>query len=132
MPNNNIEITSGRSRIEIERLGLSHDPNEIKVLIQEIAPKYGVDWRLVYAIGSLESANYNSSLARRQNNFFGRKAISGGYASWPNTIEAIDNQCNYLKTRYIDRGMDTPFEMNRVYAESGTWGIKVTNIMNSL
>ena len=131
-PDKSIEIPVGRSRKDLEIIGLSHDPQEIKVMIQETAPKYGVDWRLVYAIGYLESGNFNSSLARSQNNFFGRKASSGTYATWPNTVVAIENQCEYLKTRYIDRGMDTPYEMNHVYAESDTWGAKVTGIMNSL
>jgi hypothetical protein len=132
IPNQKVEIIQGISRFDMEQLGKTHDPAEIKYLIQEIAPKYGLDWRLVYAIGYLESGNFNSSLARLQNNFFGRKASSGVYASWPNTLVAIENQCEYLKTRYIDRGLDTPYEMNHVYAESGTWGAKVTSIMNSL
>lgn len=131
-PSKTTNIQVGKSKIDLEKLGLSHDPIEIKVLIQETAPKYGVDWRLVYAIGYLESGNFNSSLARTQNNFFGRKASSGTYASWSSTVEAINNQCEYLKTRYIDRGMVTPYQMNRVYAEGNTWGAKVTSIMSSL
>ncbi len=131
-PDRTVNISVGISRYELARRGMTHDPVQIKLLIQEIAPEYGVDWRLVYAIGYLESGNFNSTLARYQNNFFGRKASSGVYASWPNTLEAINNQCEYLKTRYIDRGLDTPYEMNHVYAESDTWGAKVTGIMNSL
>lgn len=131
-PVQTVNVPVGLSRDEIEKLGLSHDPQEIKMLIQQIAPQYGLDWRMVYAIGYLESGNFNSSLARRQNNFFGRKASSGTYASWPNTIEAITNQCEYLKTHYLDRGLKTPQEMNRVYAEGNTWGTKVQSIINSL
>ena len=132
VPNRTVSIAVGRSNDDLRVAGLKHDPFSIKVLIQEYAPKYGVDWRLVYAIGYLESGNFNSSLARNQNNFFGRKARSGGWASWSTPAEAIRNQFEYLRTRYIDRGMDTPYEMNAVYAESPTWGAKVTGIMMSL
>jgi hypothetical protein len=131
-PDKTVNIPIGNSRYELERRGLAHDPEEIKLLIQEIAPEYGLDWRLVFAIGYLESGNFNSSLACRQNNFFGRKASSGVYASWPDVETAIRNQFEYLNTRYIARGMETPYEMNHVYAESDTWGAKVTGIMNSL
>lgn len=131
-PDKTVKISAGISQYDLERRGLAYDPEEIKLLIQEIAPEYGVDWRLVYAIGYLESGNFNSSLARRQNNFFGRKASSGVYASWPDVETAIRNQFEYLNIRYLARGMDTPYEMNHVYAESPTWGAKVTGIMNSL
>lgn len=131
-PDRTVNIPVGTSRYDLARRGMTHDPAQIKLLIQEIAPEYGVDWRLVYAIGYLESGNFNSSLARYQNNFFGRKASSGVYASWPSTIVAINNQCEYLKTHYLDRGLETPYQMNRVYAEGDTWGAKVTGIMNSL
>lgn len=127
-----VDISTGRSRVELKELGLSHDPAEIKILIQEIAPSYGVDWRLVYAIGYHESGNYNSSLARRQNNFFGRKASSGGYASWSTPEEGIRNQFEYLKSRYFDRGLDTPVEINRVYAEDPGWYYRVESVMNTL
>jgi len=131
-PDRTVNIPVGTSRYEMARRGMTHDPAQIKLLIQKIAPEYGVDWRLVYAIGYLESANFNSPLARYQNNFFGRKTSSGLYASWPNPIEAIRNQCEYLKTFYLDRGFNTPFKMNHLYAESPTWGAKVTGIMESL
>jgi len=127
-----VKIERSLSRAEVAD-GLDNMDREILMAyMQDLSQEYGVDWKLVYAIGYLESGNYNSSLARNQNNFFGRKASSGVYASWGSIEEAIRNQFEYLKTRYIDRGMDTPYEMNRIYAESGTWGAKVTSIMNSL
>lgn len=127
-----VKVTQSLSRAEVAD-GLDNIDREIiKSYMQDLGREYGVDWRLVYAIGYLESGNYNSSLARNQYNFFGRKASSGSYASWGSVEEAIQNQFEYLKTRYIDRGMDTPYEMNHVYAESDTWGAKVTGIMNSL
>ncbi|MEK7142888.1 MAG: glucosaminidase domain-containing protein [Patescibacteria group bacterium] len=130
--NSNINIQTGRSRADLQALGLSHDPEEIKILIQEVAPAYNLDWRLVYAIGYHESGNFNSSLARRNNNFFGRKASYGGYASWPTPEEAVRNQCEYLKTRYFDRGLNSLAAINRVYAEDISWKYAVESVMNSL
>ena len=127
-----VKVTRTLSRAEVSD-GLDNMDREIiKSYMQDLGQEYGVDWRLVYAIGYLESGNYNSALARNQNNFFGRKASSGSYAAWGSVEEGIRNQFEYLKTRYLERGMDTPYEMNHVYAESGTWGAKVTGIMNSL
>ena len=130
--NDNMNIQTGRSRADLKTLGLSHDPEEIKILIQETAPTYSLDWRLVYAIGYHESGNFNSSLARRNNNFFGRKASNGGYASWSTPEEAIRNQCEYLKTRYFDRGLNTLSAINRVYAEDMSWHYAIESVINSL
>jgi len=127
-----VKVTQSLSRAEVAD-GLDNmDREVIKAYMQDLGQQYGVDWRLVYAIGYLESGNYNSSLARNRYNFFGRKASSGTYASWSSPEEAIRNQFEYLKTRYLDYGMETPYEMNRVYAEGNTWGANVTGIMNSL
>lgn len=132
LANKQVNVTRSLSRAEVAD-GLDEMDREILMsYMQDLGQQYGVDWRLVYAIGYLESGNYSSSLARNQYNFFGRKASSGTYASWSSPEEAIQNQFEYLKTRYLDRGMDTPSEMNHVYAESDTWGAKVTGIMNSL
>lgn len=123
-----VRVESGGSREDLANL----DPDAIKGLMKVYGEQYGVDWRLVYAIGYHESGNYNSSLARNQYNFFGRKAGSGGYASWSNPEEAIQNQFEYLKTRYFDRGMDTPQEINPVYAEDNSWYWAVEQVMNQL
>lgn len=130
--NEYINIQTGRSRADLKALGLSHDPEEIKILIQETAPAYNLDWRLVYAIGYHESGNFNSSLARRNNNFFGRKASYNGFASWSTPEEAIRNQCEYLKTRYFDRGLNTLSAINRVYAEDMSWHYAIESVINSL
>ncbi|KKQ90868.1 MAG: hypothetical protein UT15_C0003G0043 [Berkelbacteria bacterium GW2011_GWA1_39_10] len=132
LPEKKVEIKTGMSKIDLEKRNLSYDPETMKAMIQEIAPEYGVDWRLVYAIGYHESGNFNSSLARRNNNFFGRKAVSGGYASWSTPEDGIRNQFEYLKSRYFNRGMDTPVKINPVYAEDMSWHYKIEAVMNSL
>ena len=140
-PSNPETLVLAEKQVKVERSvsradvadGLDNMDREIlRAYMQDLGQQYNVDWKLVYAIGYLESGNYTSTLARNQYNFFGRKASSGVYASWNSPEEAIRNQFEYLKTRYLERGMDTPWEMNRVYAESGTWASKVVSIMNSL
>lgn len=126
-----VEIAVGASRYDLAQSGLAYDPAQIKVLIQEMAPEYGIDWKFVYAIGWIES-NYNSSLARRNNNFFGRKAGRGVYARWSDPESAIRDQFVYLKTRYFDRGLDSPYEIGPIYCEGNTWAGKVTSVMRTL
>lgn len=120
-----VEVYSAGSREDLNSL----DPEAIKGLMQAIAPEYGVDWKLVYAIGYHESGNYSSSLARTQNNFFGRKAASGGYASWATPEDGIRDEFTYLKTRYLDKGLTTPASINLVYAEDMSWHTAIESVM---
>lgn len=128
IPDKSTEVYSAGSREDLNNL----EPEAIKGLMKYLGEQYGVDWRLVYAIGYHESGNFNSSLAHRQYNFFGRKAGSGGYASWSTPEEAIRNQFEYLKTRYFAQGLDTPAEINHVYAEDGSWHYAIETVMNTL
>lgn len=126
------EIVIGVSQEDMDQFNQNPDPEKIKKFMHAIAPEYGVDWKLVYAIGYHESGNYNSSLAQRNNNYFGRKANSSGYASWATPEEGIRNQFVYLKTRYFDRGMTTPATINPVYAEDGSWRYAVESVIATL
>lgn len=128
LPEKKVEIYSVGSREDLNNL----DPEAIKGMMKFYSEKYGIDWKLVYAIGYHESGNFTSSLARNQNNFFGRKAGSGGYASWNSPEEGIENEFVYLKTRYFDNGLNTPASINRVYAEDMSWHNAVESVMNQL
>jgi len=132
LADNQVQVSQGIAKADIDRLNETADPELVKKLMQELAPEYGVDWKLVYAIGYHESGNYSSTLARNNNNFFGRKASSTGYASWSTPEEGIRNQFEYLKTRYFDRGLTTPETINPVYAEDGSWKYAVQGVMNTL
>jgi hypothetical protein len=127
-----VTIEPGISREELAQLNEKVEPEMVKNLMKQLANEYDVDWKLVYAIGYHESANYSSHLAKNNNNFFGRKARSGGYASWENPEEGIRNQFEYLQNRYFDRGLDTPAKINPVYAEDNTWHVKVESVMSKL
>ena len=126
------EVITGISKDSMDELNNNPNPELIKQYICSIAPEYGVDWKLVYAIGYHESGNYNSSLAQRNNNYFGRKASSGGYASWATPEEGIRNQVEYIKNMYYSRGLTTPEAINPIYAEDGSWCIAINRVMNSL
>lgn len=127
-----VEIVDGISNEDMARLNSNPDPEMIKLYMKSIADQYNVDWKLVYAIGYHESGNYNSSLAQRNNNYFGRKASSGGYASWATPEEGIQNQFAYLNDKYFARGLNTPAKINPVYAEDSSWQFAVQSVMNTL
>lgn len=92
--------------------------------------EYDLDWRLVAAIAGVEST-------------FG-KAIPGGYNAWGWGV--YGNQAIYfkswkegifvisegLKKGYVDKGLNNPYSMNRVYAASPAWGGKVSYFMRDL
>lgn len=126
------EIEIGISNNDISELNQNPNPTDIKSFMCAIAPEYGVDWKLVYAIGYHESGNYSSSLAKRNNNYFGRKASSGGYASWSTPEDAIRNQFAYIKNMYYSRGLTTPAAINPIYAEDSSWRVAVQSVMNTL
>lgn len=127
-----VNIELGLASIDMEKLNNERDPEAIKAYIQQLGNEYNVDWKLVYAIGVYESGNFKSSLAINNNNFFGRKATSTTWRSWNTPDEAIRDQFNYVKTRYIDQGLDTPAKMNYIYCEGNTWQNKIQFIMDSV
>jgi hypothetical protein len=130
--NKTISIISAPSRIAVSDGTRGLNPEAIKALMREIAPEYGVNWKLVYAIGYYESGNYNSSLARRNYNFFGRKASSRTWMKYDDPESAIRDQFTYLKEHYFDRGLNTPAKIGPIYCEGNTWASKITVVMNTL
>lgn len=92
--------------------------------------EYNLDWRLVAAISGVEST-------------FG-KHIPGGYNGWGWGVygnqalyfeswkEGIYTVSQGLKENYVNRGLVTPYQMNRAYAASPKWGSKVTFFMNEI
>lgn len=104
----------------------------------EIADKYGIDWKLVPAISGVESTfgkfiPGGTHYLNTSYNAWGWGASTPDAAiyfkSWKEAIETI---AKGLKERYIDKGLLTPFQMNRVYAASPTWGTKVDYFMKEI
>lgn len=89
-----------------------------------------IDWKLVPAIAGVEST-------------FG-KFIPGGFNGWGWGV--YGNQALYfnswrdgifivskgLKENYINKGLKNPYEMNRAYATSPTWGRKVSYFLKDI
>jgi hypothetical protein len=94
----------------------------------DTAEKYDLDWRLVASISGVEST-------------FG-KHIPGGYNGWgwggSNLImfdswsDAIETISSTLKRKYVDKGLKDPYQMNRIYAASPTWGTRVDYFMRQI
>lgn len=96
----------------------------------EAADKYQVDWKLVAAIAGVEST-------------FG-KFTPGGYNCWGWGVygdqalgfksykDGIYTVTEGLRKNYIDKGLTKPLAINRVYAASPTWGVKVNYFINDI
>jgi hypothetical protein len=132
LTNNQIQIIPGLAQADMDKVNVDHDPEAIKTFMQQIAPEYGVDWKLIYAIGVYESGNYGSSLARNNNNFFGRKESSTTWRSYDSAEDGIRDEFTYVKKNYIDNGLDTPAKMNHIYCVGSDWKYKVQFIMDTV
>lgn len=103
----------------------------------EVADKNNMDWRLVPSIAGVESTFgkhtpggdgfYTPSYNGWGWGVYGNQALY--FESWRDGIETVSFG---LKKNYIDKGLDDPYKMNRVYAASPTWGTKVSYFLNDL
>ncbi len=96
----------------------------------DAAKTYNLDWKLIPAIAGVEST-------------FG-KFIPGGYNGWGwgvygtqaiyfnSWTEAIFTISKGLRENYLDKGYTEPYSMNKIYAQSPTWGSKVSYFMQDL
>ena len=95
----------------------------------DAADTYGVDWKLVPAISGVESTFGKNSYGY---NAWGWGIYSDqtlNFSSWRKGIFTVTEG---LKTNYIDDGLTDPFSMNKRYATSKTWGVRVNYFMNDL
>lgn len=102
----------------------------------EAADNNNIDWKLVPAISGVEST-FGKAIPGGTGDYssyngwgwgvYGNQAIY--FKSWKDGINTV---AQGLKTRYIDRGLKSPAEMNRVYASSPTWGVRVEYFLNDL
>lgn len=96
----------------------------------DLADKYGIDWKLVPAIAGVEST-FGKFIPGGFNGWgwgvYGTQAIY--FSSWREAIETITRG---LKEKYIDRGLITPAQMNKIYAASPSWGVKVEYFMRQI
>lgn len=98
----------------------------------------GVDPYLAVSIMLLETGcNWScSSLMRRCNNVGGQKGSpscdGGSYKSYPSLDEGIKGFIDNIADNYYAYGLTTPEAMNKKYASSDMWAIKVNNYISSV
>ena len=98
----------------------------------------GVDPYLAVSIMLLETGcNWScSSLMRRCNNVGGQKGSpscdGGSYKTYPSLDEGIKGFIDNIADNYYAYGLTTPEAMNKKYAASDMWAIKVNNYISSV
>ena len=98
----------------------------------------GVDPYLAVSIMLSETGcNWScSSLMRRCNNVGGQKGSpscdGGSYKSYPSLDEGIKGFIDNIADNYYAYGLTTPEAMNKKYAASDMWAIKVNNYISSV
>ena len=136
-PQPTITITVGESRAEQEAeqptvhgstvsTDSARDPLTV---IQDACEGTGTDWRLVYAIGKLESGYRHWA---NTNNAWGRKAVGGGYMAWSSFPEAARDECEYIYRQYTAKGLTTLPQIGHKYASDPAWPVKVQRYLDEL
>lgn len=97
----------------------------------------GVDPYLAVSIMLLETGCKwtCSGLVTKCNNVGGQKGspnCSNGYRSYPTLDDGIRGFIDNIADNYYAYGLTTPEAMNKKYAESTTWAMKVNNYMSSV
>lgn len=92
----------------------------------EIAHKHDIDPYLVVSISGVES-QFGNRMIKSTNNPFGWGVGRIPFKSWEDGIEVVSSS---LKTKYIDKGAETVFDIGPRYAGgSTTWAPKVNMYM---
>ena len=136
-----VSVYDGFTRCEVtEKLNSSHKSNIARKgdLIASYSLDRGVDPYLAVSIMLLETGcNWScSSLMRRCNNVGGQKGSpscdGGSYKSYPSLDEGIKGFIDNIADNYYAYGLTTPEAMNKKYAASNMWAIKVNNYISSV
>ncbi|MBI2196690.1 glucosaminidase domain-containing protein [Candidatus Daviesbacteria bacterium] len=96
----------------------------------DAAETYQLDWKMLPAIAGVEST-FGKQIPGGYNGWgwgvYGTQAIY--FTSWRDAIFTISKG---LREGYLDKGLNDPYSMNRVYAASPHWGGKVSYFMQDL
>lgn len=107
-------------------------------LIAEYSTSLGLNPYLVVAIMLHETGCTweCSGLTKQCNNVGGQKGSPscGGssYRSYPTIDEGIKGMMDNLYVNFYSKGLTTPEEINRSYAESTTWATKINSYMSKI
>ncbi len=96
----------------------------------DAADQYKMDWRLVPAISGVEST-FGKAIPGGFNGWgwgvYGNQALAFG--SWKDGIFTVSKG---LRENYINRGLTEPYSMNKIYAASSTWGVRVAYFIDDI
>ena len=81
----------------------------------DYANKYDIDAALAVAIAVEESGRGTSSLARNNYNFFGMRAVSGGWRKFSSVEEGIEGGISYISRKYISQGIVNIKDIGKIY-----------------
>jgi len=141
-----IEVAGGSAVLKNEVLGIKNPDSRVEKLeaflanydsplapyaeqFVRAADRYQLDWRLVPAITGVEST-FGKQIPANSYNAYGWANGAFYFQSWEQSIDYVSQ---YLKEKYVDRGLDTPYKMGPVYAPpSRTWAGKVIYFMKQI
>lgn len=91
---------------------------------------YNLDWKMLPAIAGVEST-FGKQIPGGFNAYgwgvYGDQALY--FSSWRDGMFEV---AKGLRENYINKGLDDPYEINRIYAASPYWGGRVTYFMQDL
>ncbi len=102
----------------------------------QVADKYYLDWRLLPAISMQESNGGKKIISNSYNPFgfgiYGDSVVR--FSSWEEGIERVGKA---LREDYLNKGLDTPYEIMTKYtppslAKGGSWAKGVSSFMEEL
>jgi len=131
-----ISINNGNQsfdyRVENLRLFLEKYNSPLALYAEEFvvyADENNLDYRLIPAITGVEST-FGKHIPQNSYNAYGWANGNYQFASWEDSISHVSET---LKSKYIDRGVDSIFEIARVYAPpSKTWGRNVSFFVSKI
>lgn len=96
----------------------------------DAADKYGLDWRMLPSIAGVEST-FGKRIPGGYNAYgwgvYGKNAIY--FKSWRDGMFTV---AKGLRENYLNKGLNDPYKINRIYAASPSWGTKVSRFMRDL
>jgi len=129
-----IETNDARPELIRQYLAEYNSPLEdYALLIVETADKYGLDYRLLTAIGQQES-NLCDKIPGNSHNCWGWGIHSAGTLMFDSYEEAIEIVSKGIKEAYIDKGYVSPEEIMSKYTplSNGSWAFGVNKFMGDL
>lgn len=129
-----IETSDARPEIIRQYLADFSSPLEPHAeTLVEAADEYGLDYRLLTAIAQQES-NLCKKIPQGSHNCWGWGIHSEGSLGFSDFDKAIWTVSEGLKTKYIDKGYETPEEIMSKYTplSQGSWASGVSKFMEQL